>query len=84
MVYADKALVEHAVAKVYDGDVVLTYAMSSVVLEVLLQAHQRGKRFRVVVMDSRPELEGRQLLSRLVQVGPGCWHLCCWPGDVLV
>jgi translation initiation factor 2B subunit (eIF-2B alpha/beta/delta family) len=72
VVYADRALVEHAVAKVYDGDVVLTYALSSVVLEVLLQAHARGRRFRVVVLDSRPELEGRQLLRRLMQVrGPG-------------
>jgi hypothetical protein len=68
VVYADRALVAHAVAKVYDGDVVLTYAFSSVVLEVLLQAHARGRRFRVVVLDSRPELEGRALLRCLMQV----------------
>lgn len=68
---ADKVLVDYAVTKVYDDDVILTYAYSHVVLEVLLTAHNKGKRFRVVVVDSRPELEGRQLLRRLLQV-------CMW------
>ena len=67
---ADRVLVQHAVSKVYDGDVILTYAYSSVVLEVLLKAAAAGRRFRVVVVDSRPELEGRQTLRRLLQVGP--------------
>lgn len=40
-----------------------------VVLEVLLSAARQGKRFRVMVVDSRPELEGRQLMRRLLQVG---------------
>ena len=39
-----------------------------VVLEVLLAAHKQGKRFRVVVVDGRPELEGRQMLRCLLQV----------------
>jgi translation initiation factor eIF-2B subunit delta len=42
-----------------------------VVLEVLLAAHKHGKRFRVVVVDGRPELEGREMLRRLLQVGVG-------------
>jgi hypothetical protein len=41
-----------------------------VVLEVLVTAARQGKRFRVLVVDSRPELEGRQMLRQLLQV----WH----------
>lgn len=47
--------------------------MAQVVLEVLLAAAARGVRFRVLVLDSRPELEGRHLLRRLLQV------CCCRP-----
>jgi translation initiation factor eIF-2B subunit delta len=39
-----------------------------VVLEVLLSAARQGKRFRVLVVDGRPELEGRQMMRRLLQV----------------
>jgi hypothetical protein len=39
-----------------------------VVLEVLLSAAAAGRRFHVIVLDSRPELEGRQMLRRLLQV----------------
>lgn len=42
-----------------------------VVLEVLLSAAREGKRFRVLVVDSRPELEGRRMMQRLLQV-------CIW------
>eukprot|EP00877_Chromochloris_zofingiensis_P001956 jgi/Chrzof1/11761/Cz06g09010.t1 len=72
---ADKVLVDYAVTKVYDDDVILTYAYSHVVLEVLLTAHNKGKRFRVVVVDSRPELEGRQLLRRLLQADIACTYV---------
>ena len=41
---------------------ILTYAYSHVVAEVLLEASLCGRRFRVIVMDSRPELEGRHML----------------------
>ena len=34
--------------------------------------NQEGKRFRVVVMDSRPQLEGRALLRRLLEHGIAC------------
>lgn len=50
-------------AQVDDGDVILTYAYSHVVSRVLLEAVSRKKRFRVVVVDARPEMEGRQMLQ---------------------
>jgi len=75
VVVADQVLVGHAVSKVYDGDVILTYAFSQVVLEVLLAAQKQGKRFRVVVVDGRPELEGRQMLRCLLQADVPCSYL---------
>lgn len=72
VVLADQVLASNAVSKVYDGDVVMTYSYSQLVLEVLLRAHAAGRRFRVVVVDSRPECEGRQLLRRLLEADVAC------------
>lgn len=74
IVIADKVIVEHAATKVRDGDVLLTYGASSVVEMVLLHAHGLGKRFRVVIVDSRPKLEGQALLRRLVTKGLSCTY----------
>ncbi|KAI8465109.1 MAG: translation initiation factor [Monoraphidium minutum] len=74
VVLADEVLAGHAVAKVYDGDVIMTYGFSQVVLDVLLRAHAAGKRFRVVVVDSRPECEGRLLLRRLLAADMACTY----------
>ncbi len=38
-------------------------------------ALQEGKKFRVVVMDSRPQLEGRALLRRLLSHGIACTYV---------
>ena len=39
----------------------LTHCRSSVVEKVLLQAHEDGKKFSVIVVDSKPLLEGEEL-----------------------
>ncbi|EOY04269.1 NagB/RpiA/CoA transferase-like superfamily protein isoform 6 [Theobroma cacao] len=62
IILADKVIVKHAVTKIRDGDVLLTYGASSAVEMILLHAHELGKQFRVVVVDSRPKLEGQLLL----------------------
>lgn len=49
-----------------------------VVLEVLLSAAAAGRHFHVIVLDSRPELEGRQMLRRLLQVRVG-GVVAMWP-----
>ena len=71
---ADKVIVKHAVTKIWDGDVLLTYGSSSAVELILLHAHEMGKRFRVVIVDSRPKLEGQLLLRRLVARGLNCTY----------
>ncbi|KAA8542306.1 hypothetical protein F0562_023558 [Nyssa sinensis] len=74
IVVADKVIVGNAVTKIRDGDVLLTYGSSSVVEMILLHAHELGKEFRVVVVDSRPKLEGQALLRRLVGKGLRCTY----------
>ncbi|KAJ6766423.1 TRANSLATION INITIATION FACTOR EIF-2B DELTA SUBUNIT [Salix purpurea] len=74
IILADKVIVKHAVTKISDGDVLLTYGSSSAVEMVLLHAHELGKQFRVVVVDSRPKLEGQLLLRRLVGKGINCTY----------
>ncbi|KAK0584594.1 hypothetical protein LWI29_015763 [Acer saccharum] len=71
IIIADKVIVKHAVTKIRDGDVLLTYGSSSAVEMILLHAHELGKQFRVVVVDSRPKLEGKLLLL-YSRVGTAC------------
>ena len=74
IILADKVIVKHAVTKIRDGDVLLTYGLSSAVEMILLHAHELGKQFRVIVVDSRPQLRGKLLLRRLVENGLSCTY----------
>ncbi|KAJ4978927.1 hypothetical protein NE237_009707 [Protea cynaroides] len=74
IILADKVIVRHAVTKIRDGDVLLTYGSSCVIEMILLYAHELGKQFRVVVVDSRPKLEAQALLRRLVAKGISCTY----------
>ncbi|KAJ0230759.1 NagB/RpiA/CoA transferase-like superfamily protein [Hirschfeldia incana] len=71
---ADKVIVQHAVTKIRDGEVLLTYGFSCVVEMILLYAHEIGRKFRVVVVDARPNLEGQKLLRSLVARGLDCTY----------
>jgi len=66
---ADEVIEDLAGNKIKDGDVILTYAKSSVVEKVLLAAQEDGKKFSVIVIDSQPLLEGKTLLRALTR-GP--------------
>ncbi|KAM7278320.1 hypothetical protein ACFE04_005454 [Oxalis oulophora] len=74
IVLSHKVIVEHAFTKIRDGDVILTHGSSCVIEMVLLYAHEFGKKFRVIVVDSRPKLEGQTLLRRLVEQGLSCTY----------
>ncbi|KAG9337479.1 hypothetical protein JZ751_028670 [Albula glossodonta] len=56
---AAKAISKYAIEKISDGDVILVY----------------GWKFRVIVVDSRPRLEGREALRRLVKKGIHCTYV---------
>ncbi|XP_028805852.1 translation initiation factor eIF-2B subunit delta [Neltuma alba] len=74
IILANKVITKHAVTKIRDGDVLLTYGSSSAVEMILLNAHELGKQFRVVIVDSRPKLSGQLLLRRLVAKGLSCTY----------
>ena len=74
IVYASKIIRTQAGSKIKDGDVVMTFARSSVVEGTLLAAWQRGVRFEVIVVDTRPLLEGKALLSVLLAAGIPCTY----------
>ncbi|XP_072101960.1 translation initiation factor eIF2B subunit delta isoform X2 [Mobula birostris] len=71
---AAEAISKSAVEKINDGDVILVYACSSLVNSILCDAHKR-KKFKVVVVDSRPKLEGRETLRKLVKNGIHCTYV---------
>lgn len=67
--FADKIITESAADKIRDGDVIMTYAKSSVVQRALVQAFEENKKFRVIVVDSRPLHEGKHLAASLAALG---------------
>lgn len=73
--FADEVIATHGVSKINDGDVILTYATSHVVELLLARAAAEGKRFRLIIVDSRPKLEGKELLRRLLQRGVNCTYI---------
>ncbi|ORX87086.1 IF-2B-domain-containing protein [Basidiobolus meristosporus CBS 931.73] len=72
---ADKMIVDFGLNKIQNNDVILTYACSSIVQSLLLEAHTKGISFRVIVVDSRPKLEGITLMKRLTQAGIKCTYV---------
>nr|XP_057912620.1 translation initiation factor eIF-2B subunit delta [Doryrhamphus excisus] len=75
IVLAATAIAQFAIEKISDGDVILVYGCSSLVNHILCEAFDMGRKFRVIVVDSRPRLEGREALRRLVQKGIRCTYV---------
>lgn len=65
----DQAVASSARTQIKPNSVVLTYANSSLVSKTLLQAHEDGIPFRVIVADSRPLFEGKNLARTLMRAG---------------
>ncbi|THX80434.1 IF-2B-domain-containing protein [Aureobasidium pullulans] len=66
---ADTAIAATACAKIRNNTTIVTYAKSSIVEKTLLRAWESGTRFKVIVVDSRPLFEGRNLVRRLANAG---------------
>lgn len=66
---ADRLIRDLAAAKIQAGDVILTYAASSIVEQTILHAHNSGTKFSVIVVDSKPLFEGKQLARKLAHHG---------------
>lgn len=61
--------------KITNNDVILTYGCSSLIERLLISAHKEKVKFRVIVVDGRPWLEGREMLRKLVAVGIHCTYI---------
>ncbi|KAJ9451474.1 Translation initiation factor eIF-2B subunit delta [Diplonema papillatum] len=59
----------HSDHQIKNGDVVLTYVRSNVIEWAFRLAHAKGIQFEVIVVDSRPLHEGRQLALTLASLG---------------
>ncbi|KAF9884450.1 hypothetical protein FE257_001781 [Aspergillus nanangensis] len=66
---ADQVIAGSAAQKIQDGDVIVTYAGSSIVKQTLLTAFKQGKKFRVSIIDSRPLFEGKSMARTLAKAG---------------
>jgi len=73
---ADKIIITNGLKKIKEGDVILTYSYSTIVSDLLLEAHQKQKiNFSVVVVDSKPRYEGKLMLKKLVDAGIKCTYI---------
>jgi ribose 1,5-bisphosphate isomerase len=62
-------IAEIGARRIRDGDVIMTHSYSSSVLAILKRAHEHGKRLKVFVTETRPELEGRDVARELAEEG---------------
>ncbi|ORX41983.1 hypothetical protein BCR36DRAFT_587563 [Piromyces finnis] len=73
---ADKIIITNGLKKIKENDVILTYSYSTIVSDLLLEAHQKQKiNFSVVVVDSKPRYEGKLMLKKLVDAGIKCTYI---------
>lgn len=72
IIYSVELIVKHGKNKIIDGDVILTYSTSEVVEKILTSAHKSGKKFSVILIDSRPKEKGREMLKSLSEIGIQC------------
>lgn len=72
---AGEAISNEVNKKISDNDIILIYGYSSLILRILIDAQKAGKKFRVVILDARPLLEGREMLRRLVCSNIECSYL---------
>jgi ribose 1,5-bisphosphate isomerase len=58
-------IAEIGARRLKDGDVIMTHSYSSSVIAILKRARKQGKRLKVFVTETRPELEGRDVAREL-------------------
>jgi translation initiation factor eIF-2B subunit delta len=66
---ADELICGSVGRRVAEGDVLLLYGKSAVVEKAVVAAWRKGRRFSVVVVDSRPLFEGKNLARGLAGLG---------------
>jgi len=74
--FADVAICKYASSKIMEGDVILTYAKNELIQMLLSNAvGGEKKNYRVILVDSRPLLEGKSMLQELMDAGIDCTYI---------
>jgi len=73
--YADRAIAQHALTKIQDGDILLTFGYTEAIDVLLRTAQEEQIDFYVWVVDARPLTEGKRLLQSLREVGIPCGYI---------
>lgn len=74
--FSSKAIAEtYAITKITNGDVILIFGYSSLITRILETAVQRGIDFRVIIVDSRPQLHGLKSARRLLALNVKCTYV---------
>jgi translation initiation factor eIF-2B subunit delta len=74
--YSSKAIAEtYAITKITNGDVILIFGYSSLIMRILETAIQRGINFRVIIADSRPQQYGLRSAQRLLALNVKCTYV---------
>jgi len=74
IILAGAAISNYAQSKINEGDKILIYGYSSLILNVLKES-RKTKNFHVIVVDSRPEFPGRESIKRLVEYDIECTYV---------
>lgn len=61
--------------KISNDDLILIYGYSSLINDILIRAQISGKKFKIVIVDARPHLEGKEQMRRLVKHGIDCSYM---------
>lgn len=62
-----KAIVDRSLEKINDGDTILTLGCSSIVKHILYNAARKGRKFKVIVVDTRPKFDAREMVHFCVK-----------------
>lgn len=72
---ATEQIASAAADRIRNGDVIMTYARSQSVEKAILLANETKKQFRVIVVDSAPKFEGKEMMARLSNAGIQCTYV---------
>ncbi len=73
--YASRAIAQHAIDKIENGDVILTFGHSGTIAVLLTTAKEQGINFYVWIVDSRPLFEGKGMLQTLRRADIPCGYI---------
>lgn len=69
-------IAQHALSFIGDEKTILIHGYSRVVLAALAHAADNGKRFSVMVTESRPDCAGYRTVDELTKIGVPCTLIC--------